>query len=169
MITHPAQKSFWLFRRQLGSTLASLDSFDDREYQIMWHSVLHKGGIYRAPQLITYINERHRFQARWIRTYFRRFFSPVWTRNRSLCRTILNDAPTHYSGPLKELDIPVHVLWGFLDAVAPPEIAKQLHEDIPQSKLTMIDHVGHYGMLEDPTAWADAALQFWSANRSNRA
>jgi pimeloyl-ACP methyl ester carboxylesterase len=62
--------------------------------------------------------------------------------------------------PLTRLDVPCHVLWGRRDPVAVPAIAEQLAREIPGAKLTWLDDVGHYPMLEAPERWSSAALDF---------
>jgi pimeloyl-ACP methyl ester carboxylesterase len=62
--------------------------------------------------------------------------------------------------PLTRLDLPCHVLWGRKDPIAVPAIAEQLAREIPGAKLTWLDDLGHYPMLEAPNRWADALLGF---------
>ncbi len=64
-------------------------------------------------------------------------------------------------GALGKLDIPAHVLWGKRDPVAVPAIAEALADTIPNVRLTWLDELGHYPMLENPTRWAESALTFW--------
>lgn len=61
-------------------------------------------------------------------------------------------------GALTRLDLPTHVLWGRRDPVAVPAIAEQLAREIPGVRLTWLDQLGHYPMLEDPAAWSSALL-----------
>jgi len=63
-------------------------------------------------------------------------------------------------GALTRFDRPAHVLWGKRDPIAVTAIAERLAEEIPGARLTWLDHVGHYPMLEDPGAWVEAALAF---------
>lgn len=64
-------------------------------------------------------------------------------------------------GALGKLDIPAHVLWGRRDPVAVPAIAEALADTIPNVRLTWLDELGHYPMLENPARWAENALAFW--------
>ncbi len=66
-------------------------------------------------------------------------------------------------GALTRLDLPAHVLWGRRDPIAVPAIAERLAVEIPGSRLTWLDDLGHYPMLEDPSRWADAVLSFLAA------
>lgn len=65
-------------------------------------------------------------------------------------------------GALSKLDIPAHVLWGRRDPVAVPAIAEALANTIPRARLTWLDELGHYPMLENPTRWAENALSFFA-------
>ena len=63
-------------------------------------------------------------------------------------------------GALRRFDLPALVLWARRDPVAVPAIAEGLAERIPEVELVWLDDLGHYPMLEDPDAWADALLAF---------
>ncbi|RMH18885.1 MAG: alpha/beta hydrolase [Acidobacteria bacterium] len=65
-----------------------------------------------------------------------------------------------WAGALRWLDVPVHVLWGRRDPVAVPAIAEKLAQEIVGSTLTWLEDLGHYPMLEQPEAFAGAALDF---------
>lgn len=71
-----------------------------------------------------------------------------------------------FIGALTRLDIPTHILWGRLDPVATPAIAETLAEEIPEARLTWLEGVGHYPMLEDPESFAQAVLTVSVAPRS---
>lgn len=62
-------------------------------------------------------------------------------------------------GALTRLDLKTHVLWGRRDPVAVPAIAEQLAREIPGARLTWLEDLAHYPMLEAPQRWAEAALQ----------
>lgn len=64
---------------------------------------------------------------------------------------------------LRRLDVRTHVLWGRRDPVAVPAIADALAAEIPGSKLTWLDELGHYPMVEDPSRWASAVTEFLGA------
>jgi len=65
--------------------------------------------------------------------------------------------------PLTRLDIPVHILWGRRDPIALPAVAEALAAEIPDARLTWLDDLGHYPMLEAPRRWADAVAEFVAA------
>jgi len=52
-------------------------------------------------------------------------------------------------GTLKQLDIPVGIVWGPEDPVAVPRIAEQLNREIPKSNLVWLEGLGHFPQLED--------------------
>ena len=61
-------------------------------------------------------------------------------------------------GALKACDLPTHVLWGAEDPITGGDVARLHHDEIANSKLTLLDGVGHYPMLEAPDRWADALV-----------
>jgi pimeloyl-ACP methyl ester carboxylesterase len=105
----------------------------------MYDALEHDGGRARLPSLARYIDERMRFQPRWV-------------------------------GALTRLDVPAHVLWADEDPIAVRAIGDALAGEIgtagPRAQATAVHTrlagLGHYPMVEDPVAYADAALAFWS-------
>ena len=65
-------------------------------------------------------------------------------------------------GALTHLDLPAHVVWGRRDPVAVPAIAAKLADEIPGARLTWLDDIGHYPMLEAPQRFSHAVLDFLS-------
>jgi pimeloyl-ACP methyl ester carboxylesterase len=63
-------------------------------------------------------------------------------------------------GGLTRLDVPTHVLWGKRDPIAVPAIAEKLAGEIPGARLSWLEDLGHYPMLESPARWADGVLGF---------
>lgn len=63
-------------------------------------------------------------------------------------------------GALEGLDIPAHILWGRRDPIAIPAIAQLMAEETPGARLTWLDDLGHYPMLEGPEAWGRAMVEF---------
>lgn len=58
------------------------------------------------------------------------------------------------------IDVPVLVVWGRDDAWIRVDRAHRLHELIPESRLTVIEHAGHLIQLDQPEALT-AALTHW--------
>lgn len=67
---------------------------------------------------------------------------------------------SRWIGAVRRLDRPAHVVWGRRDPIAVPAIAQALHDEIEDCRLTWLDGVGHYPMLEDPAAWSAAVNGF---------
>ena len=63
-------------------------------------------------------------------------------------------------GALTRFDRPAHVLWGHEDPIAVPLMAETLTAEIPTAKLTWLQDLGHYLMLERPGEWADAVTGY---------
>lgn len=66
-------------------------------------------------------------------------------------------------GALTRLDLPTHVVWGRRDPIAVVAIAEALLAEIPGARATWLPLLGHYPMLEDPQAWAEAVVGFVDA------
>jgi pimeloyl-ACP methyl ester carboxylesterase len=118
-----------VFRAQIRRILGDARAVSDEELDMMWAGVARSEGRLRMPQLASYMEERKRFEHRWI-------------------------------GALTALDVPAHVLWGKRDPVAVPEIATLLAGEIPGARLTWLEELGHYPMLEAPARWAEAVSAF---------
>jgi pimeloyl-ACP methyl ester carboxylesterase len=63
-------------------------------------------------------------------------------------------------GALTRLDLPTHVVWGRRDPIAVVAIAEALLAEIAGARATWLPELGHYPMLEDPRAWAEAVARF---------
>jgi pimeloyl-ACP methyl ester carboxylesterase len=59
-------------------------------------------------------------------------------------------------GALQQCVLPANILWGAEDPITGRDVAKVHHAEIPHSKLSLLDGVGHYPMLEAPERWTDA-------------
>lgn len=51
---------------------------------------------------------------------------------------------------LKEITIPVCLIWGKNDTITPPMVAEEFHQLLPTSELHWIDKCGHAPMMEVP-------------------
>lgn len=54
---------------------------------------------------------------------------------------------------LKDIKMPVLLIWGRQDGVTPPFVAEKFHELLPDSKLCWVDKCGHAPMMEVPDAF----------------
>ncbi len=63
-------------------------------------------------------------------------------------------------GALGRFDRPLHLLWGQEDPIAVRAVAERLAQIAPRARLTWLEEVGHYPMIEAPGRWAEAVLGF---------
>ena len=60
----------------------------------------------------------------------------------------------------KNLNMPVLIVWGAADTVTPLWQGQELAKLIPNSRLAIIDAVGHIPYIEDPQKFDDVLIQF---------
>jgi pimeloyl-ACP methyl ester carboxylesterase len=60
---------------------------------------------------------------------------------------------------------PVLLVWGEYDVMAPLKCARDMHEQLARSELTVIRGAGHTPMIEFPEQFNDAVLKFTAAKR----
>lgn len=65
-----------------------------------------------------------------------------------------------YAERLPQLRVPVQILWGREDQWQSTDYAYRLHQDIPGSRLHLIDSAGHFLMEDQPLAFAAKASAF---------
>jgi pimeloyl-ACP methyl ester carboxylesterase len=68
-------------------------------------------------------------------------------------------------GSLTRLDVPSLVLWGSADTVAVMAIGEKLASEIPDARLTRLEGIGHYLMLEEPARVVAALEDFLGTAR----
>jgi len=61
---------------------------------------------------------------------------------------------------MRQLRMPVLLLWGEHDPLVPLTYARQMLEEMPQAKLKVIPRAGHIPMWENPRAFNEALLSF---------
>jgi pimeloyl-ACP methyl ester carboxylesterase len=61
---------------------------------------------------------------------------------------------------LKEITIPVCLIWGLNDTITPPMVAEEFHKLLPASELHWIDKCGHAPMMEVPKEFNDILSSF---------
>ncbi len=75
---------------------------------------------------------------------------------------------------LKDIDVPVLLIWGKDDEVTPPRVAELFHEKLPDSRLKWIDKCGHAPMMERPDEFVRhlkpflKQLEHVKANKNNQ-
>ncbi len=64
---------------------------------------------------------------------------------------IAKSAIRHNMGKdIKNMKMPVCLIWGKNDTITPPEVAKEFHEKMENSQIYWIDNCGHAPMMEHP-------------------
>lgn len=69
-------------------------------------------------------------------------------------------------GALQQSQLPLSFLWGAEDPIVGGDVAKVHHDEAPGSRLTILDGVGHYPMLESPERWTEGLLSLLAGSRS---
>ncbi len=62
-------------------------------------------------------------------------------------------------GGLEQTDKHINILWADKDPIAVIEMAYVLEDKIQSNTLSVLPNIGHYPMLEAPTAYANALLE----------
>ena len=57
---------------------------------------------------------------------------------------------SRYTGAIESHASPLAIVWGADDPIAVADMATRLHEARPEAPLTVLSHVGHYPMIEEP-------------------
>jgi pimeloyl-ACP methyl ester carboxylesterase len=57
-------------------------------------------------------------------------------------------------------NMPTLIVWGDRDRIIPPVHAHAAHEAIPNSRLAIMEGVGHYPHGEDPVRFAEILVDF---------
>ncbi|MCS6789570.1 MAG: alpha/beta fold hydrolase [Bacteroidia bacterium] len=74
---------------------------------------------------------------------------------------IARDAQREFVGPwLKEIQVPVCLIWGLNDTITPVSAAYLFYRLLPQAQLHFIDACGHAPMMEQPEQFHNLLIQF---------
>jgi pimeloyl-ACP methyl ester carboxylesterase len=100
------------------------------------------------------------------------YFADYWAREPEF-RVLRETATMHHLPPehtasepfemrprLKEIAVPTLTVVGRHDPICTPYWSKVLHQGIPAADLVMLEDSGHFGHLEQPTAFAHAVVKF---------
>ncbi|NLA34427.1 MAG: alpha/beta hydrolase [Actinobacteria bacterium] len=68
------------------------------------------------------------------------------------------DNEAHFTGALERHPSPVTVIWGVDDPIAVVSMVERFAAARPDARVVLLDGVGHYPMMEAPTAFVDALL-----------
>lgn len=93
---------------------------------------------------------RDRLQVPWADSAFLRSM-------RGLAKTQLLRGRTGWT-TLRSIKAPTLVLWGDTDRLVAPDLAPYVAAAIPNSRLLVMEHIGHTAMMEDPRGSARALL-----------
>jgi pimeloyl-ACP methyl ester carboxylesterase len=63
---------------------------------------------------------------------------------------------------LKNIKMPVCLIWGKNDTITPPLVAEEFKRLLPSSELHWIDHCGHAPMMEVPDEFNRIYAEFLS-------
>jgi pimeloyl-ACP methyl ester carboxylesterase len=63
-----------------------------------------------------------------------------------------------FTGAIESHRSPLAIVWGTDDPIAVAPMATRLHGVRPDARLSWLDDIGHYPMLESPSAFLDAVL-----------
>jgi pimeloyl-ACP methyl ester carboxylesterase len=69
-------------------------------------------------------------------------------------------ARTDTSAALSKITVPTLIMVGELDAVTPPQAARFIHDNIPNSELQLIPAAGHMSNLENPQVFNSTLMDF---------
>lgn len=92
------------------------------------------------------------------RDYLRRFRHNGWVIKRALATMLTAQDVT--DNLLPQLKMPVLIIWGSLDQIAPVDQAQTMHRLIPQSQLQLIPDCGHMVPLQCSAEMDPTALKF---------
>jgi len=67
---------------------------------------------------------------------------------------------TDLTPDLARIATPTLVVWGARDHLVPARLAETWRDTIPGARLVVLPHAAHVPMIESPTAFADAVLEF---------
>jgi pimeloyl-ACP methyl ester carboxylesterase len=92
------------------------------------------------------------------RDFLRRFRRNGWVIKRAMATMMTAEDVT--DNLLPQLKMPVLIIWGSLDQIAPVDQAQTMHRLIPQSQLQLIPGCGHMVPLQCSAEMDPAALKF---------
>ena len=67
-------------------------------------------------------------------------------------------------GKLQRVTMPVLIVWGTQDRLAPPSLAERFHQQLPQSRVVMFPGCGHLAVIECRARVMPVILQFLDAH-----
>ena len=99
-----------------------------------------------------------------VRDFLRHALRDRWVLRASM-RSLLTRRDV-MDGKLQRVTMPVLIVWGTADRLAPPSLAARLHEALPQSRVVMIPGCGHLAVIECRAKAIPAIVDFLNAERA---
>lgn len=90
-----------------------------------------------------------------VRGAYRLFANTIWSASAAARNEVLLPG-YNVTSRLHQIRAPVLILVGRDDFVCPPSQAELLHRHLPDSKLVVLEHSGHFPYAEEPDAFFDA-------------
>jgi pimeloyl-ACP methyl ester carboxylesterase len=124
------------------------------------------GGSYPKRQDYNYIKTRTEFTFYNPNTATKELVDEVYeivnSRNKGLRIVTMAKSAIRYNlgSELKNIHVPVCLIWGKNDNITPPEVAEEFHQLLPNSELHFIDECGHAPMMEKPVEFNTALEGF---------
>ena len=120
----------FIFTSRFKTVFAPNSQPSPKQFAEIWSIVSYKRGHHVLPAILSYIAERHANEARWV-------------------------------GALKDTTIPLHLIYGPLDPVNTPDgFLKTYREKISHSSVSVLENIGHYPQMEDPSGFISAFNKF---------
>jgi pimeloyl-ACP methyl ester carboxylesterase len=70
---------------------------------------------------------------------------------------------SRFTGAIQQHPSPLDIVWGQVDPIAVYPMALRLQEARPDARLTTLDDIGHYPMVEDPERFGSAVVGYLDA------
>jgi pimeloyl-ACP methyl ester carboxylesterase len=117
----------------------------------------------RSPQTRPRADPRYRLIRRaaslglvpdaWLERARQRYGSRDYREASGVMRQVLvATVQENYESLYPQIAMPVELVWGENDTVAPVSVARQVAADFPDARLTIVDHTGHLLPTESPDA-----------------
>ena len=78
----------------------------------------------------------------------------------SYIKSIEASVKSDHTDILNKIDVPTLVVVGELDTLTPPDLAKEIANEIPNAKLEIIPGAGHLSNIEQPDIFNNIVIKF---------
>lgn len=122
-------------------------------------TLFHPTTVEQAEQLLAWLTPQAARIPRFVARDMIRAMRPAgWVVDRSM-KSMLTGADL-LNGRLQAIHVPVLIVWGKQDVLIPLSCGEQMHREIPQSVLAIVDGCGHLAPVECRHKVLTAVLQF---------